>query len=268
MNMNLNSGKHADFELKNLTVNLYGRSIIEDVSFRIEEGKIGVLLGSNGAGKTSLIKAIVGLVKPAEGEIYIGGLPVSRMKRRQQAQLISYVPQYHLAVYNYTVQDFIIMGRTPHLGIFGTPGEKDLKIVYEVMQYLGIMSMEKRSYLSLSAGERQMVLLARSLVQSAQVVVMDEPTTYLDYQKQYCFLDSLKKFVEKRGITAIISLHDPNLALKFADKIIMIHDKKVLFEADCKSGNYISKLNANIKKMYGEQVEIKKLESDAVALWK
>lgn len=267
MKKNLEPDVQTDLIVENLSVSFYGHSILEKVSFKIEKGKLAVLLGPNGAGKTSLIRAITGLIKPDEGEIHIGGIPLKRMKRKQQARYLSYVPQHHQAVYNYSVQDFVLMGRTPYLGIFGTPGAKDRKMVDEVLEYLGIQSLGKRNYLSLSAGERQMVLLARSMAQNARVMMMDEPTTYLDYQKQYNFLESLKKMVETRGMTSVISLHDPNLALKFADKIIMIHHKKILAEVDCKGTDYISEFEKYIKVMYGWQVKIKKCENDSVVFW-
>ncbi|MCX7708969.1 MAG: ABC transporter ATP-binding protein [Clostridia bacterium] len=262
-----NSKDQGNLKINNLTIRFFGRPILENLSFEIEKGKLGIVLGPNGVGKSSLLKAIAGLIGAERGEVYINGLPASRMNQKEQARLVSYLPQGHPIAYNYSVQDFVLMGRTPYLGVFGVPGIKDLQIAFEALRYLGIPDMAKRGYLSLSSGERQMVLLARSLVQGAGIMVMDEPTTYLDYQRQYYFMEKLKKMIKKYGYTAIVSLHDPGLALKFADKMILLFDKKKLAEIDCQSKDYLSKFDACMKVMYGPQVDVRKVGNDAAVLW-
>jgi iron complex transport system ATP-binding protein len=172
-----------------------------------------------------------------------------------------------LALYHYSVLDFILMGRTPHLGLFGLPGANDTRISEEVMKHLGLADLAQRSYLSLSAGERQMVLLARALVQEAPVIVMDEPTTYLDYQKQYSFMHTLKELVKARGLAALVSLHDPNLAIRFADKMIFIKNNKFLSEVDFHSGDQMVKLKRAFHAMYGGQVAIRNSEDETIACW-
>lgn len=210
--------------IHDLTVQLGQRLALNEISLEIDKGELCVLLGANGSGKTTLLRCIDGLLRPKSGLIQVMGQNVMRLTRVETARLISYVPQGHQPVFSYTVFDTVLAGRSPHVPLSSGPGRADFQAVQTVLKELGLWSLVDRPYTQLSGGERQLTLLARGLAQEAPIMLLDEPTTYLDYRNQHLVLETVKDLVKNHGLTAVVCLHDPNLALEYGDHLIMLHD--------------------------------------------
>lgn len=214
--------------VKNIHVTLGQCEIIREISFESKNGQVVALLGLNGAGKTTLIKTIAGLITPNEGEITVGKENMNQISLKERAKRIAYVPQQINTTFDYEVEDFVLMGVTPYLGVFESPKIEHRQKVVQALEHLQISHLRKKRLLYLSGGEKQMVYLARAMVQQAKVMVLDEPTAYLDFKRQHAFLANLRNFIKASDQSAILSVHDPNLALQYADTLVILHEKKVL----------------------------------------
>lgn len=233
-------------KVDNLCFAYQKKKVLREVSFTVDRGELVCLLGANGSGKTTILKCLNGILKPCAGEILLDGLNISTLNQREIARYISVVPQEHSMVFSYHVLDVVTMGVTPYLGFGRMPVEEDYFKAKQILHLLGIENLTYRNYNRLSGGERQLVLIARALMQDTHYLVMDEPTSHLDFKNQYLLMLELKKLTRQgRGI--ITALHDPNLALKFCDRIIIIKDGRVL--ARGKTGQVMT--GENLKKAYG-----------------
>jgi len=203
-----------------------GRTVFEHVNLSVSAGEILCILGPNGVGKTSLLKCISGLLKPAQGRILCKGKDIQTLNRSIAARIISYVPQMHNPVFAYTVFDTVLMGRTPYLGYFSFPDSKDEKIAQNAIDSLGIGHLADKSYTEISGGERQLVLFARTLAQQPELIVLDEPTSHLDYGNQLKIL-SLIHQLSRQGTAVIMTSHNPDHAFMVADKVGIMFDKQI-----------------------------------------
>ena len=204
--------------------------ILENISFSANPKELTVILGANGSGKTTIFKCITGLWKPQRGEVFVNHSPVSRLSFSERAKYFSVVPQEHHPPFEYTVKDVVLMGRACYLGLFTSPTKEDFKKVEEALKFLNIYHLKDTPYTKISGGERQLVLIARALCQSAPVLILDEPTSHLDFKNQVCVLTKIKDIAFKKRLVVITSLHDPNLALLFANKVVLVKAGKVVKE--------------------------------------
>lgn len=168
-----------------------GKPVLRDISFEVSPGEVFIILGANGCGKSTLMRTILGECKPTSGRITVGGDDVASLGVKQLAQRLAMVFQDHSAPFPFTVLDVVKMGRTPHLPPFASPTKKDNVICLEALETVGLKDLAFEPYTQLSGGERQLVLIARALAQRTGVVLMDEPTSHLDY----------------RNATTVISIH-------------------------------------------------------------
>lgn len=253
-------------ELRQVRVLFGGRPVLENISFLVEQGSLCTLLGPNGAGKTSLIRCLNGFIRPVEGHISILGKDLQSYGRRELSQAVSYVPQHHYPVFSYSVLDFVLLGKTPHLPVFNGPASRDREEALQVLNDLGINHLSSRNYLLLSGGERQLALLARGLVQNTPVMLLDEPTSHLDYHYQHRMLEIVRKMVRERGLTALVSLHDPNLAMEYSDKIIVLQQGRVLAELRCDENAFRLRMEKVLQEVYGGAVKIKEVDKKMVSI--
>ena len=214
-------------EVNNVSCGYGEREVIHGVSFTLQAGNILCLLGANGSGKTTLFKAILGLLPVTGGRICFENNDISRWSRRKVAQTFAYVPQAHTPPFAFTVRDVVLMGRSSHLDLFSSPGRRDREIVEEALCSLNIAHLGPTRYTELSGGERQLVLIARALAQQAQVVVMDEPASNLDFGNQIRVLSQIKKLAAG-GLTLLITTHSPNHAFECASQVAVLKAGRLL----------------------------------------
>lgn len=208
--------------------------ILSKINIFIKKGEVVSLLGPNGSGKTTLLKCINSLLKPTKGAVYVNGEGVSLMKRYEVARYISYVPQEHRTSFPYTVMDVVLLGRVPYIGLFSTPKSADVEKCHELLNSLGISHLAERIYTQISGGERKLCLIARALCSEAKVLLLDEPTSNLDMKHQTDVLHIIKELSQKKGLTVLMTLHDPNLAMLTADRAFLLKGGSIIFEGEAK----------------------------------
>jgi cobalamin transport system ATP-binding protein len=201
--------------------------VVSDVSLSVVPGSLWAVLGPNGSGKSTLLRTILGLLRPLQGEVSVLGTPLARWDRRALARRVAWVPQAFDADAGFTGLELVLMGRAPHQGGWGLPGPRDLAVARAALAELGVSHLAGRVVGRLSGGERRLLLVARALAQEPDLLLLDEPTAFLDLQHQAQMLDRVRSRV-RGGLAAIAVLHDPNLAAAFADSALLLRDGGVL----------------------------------------
>lgn len=214
-------------QAEDLSYHIDNRQILNGISVTVNAGDNIALLGANGAGKSTLLRILLGLLVPSAGHVNILGQPLSRLNRRSIARHLAYVPQSHTPSFPFSVSHIVAQGRLPATGLMHTPNSTDEQFVEQALSELGIAHLAARTYTELSGGERQLVLIARALVQRAQVIVLDEPITGLDYGHQLRLLGLLEKLAEQ-GLSVLSSTHHPEQALASANRVWVLHDGQLI----------------------------------------
>ena len=206
----------------------YGaKSVVDSVSFALESGEVVCLLGANGSGKTTLFKAILGLLRLRGGRVLLDGADTAPWPRRQLAHVLAYVPQAHTPPFPFAVRDVVLMARTAHLGIFGSPSRGDAAIAEDAMETLGVSHLAHARYTEISGGERQLVLIARALAQQSEFLVMDEPTSNLDFGNQVRVLRRIKELAGRK-LGLLMTTHFPDHAFLCASRVAVLKAGKLL----------------------------------------
>lgn len=218
-------------EIKGLNFTYDGFKLeVEALSF--PAGKITAIIGPNGAGKTTLLKCLAGLLPIRRRTVFYDSQDIASFKEQARARIIGYVPQEHSLAFNYSVLEFVVMGRAAHLSLFSLPSARDLEIARRSLEYVGLPSFASRALSELSSGERRLVLIARSLAQETPVLLLDEPTTFLDLRHGLEILELVRRLAKERGKTIILTLHDINQAAHFADNLVLLKEGGVLASGD------------------------------------
>ena len=226
--------------------------VLKDVSFEVDKGDFIGIIGPNGSGKTTLLKVIDGILTPQEGEIWINGALTHTLKRENLAKIIAVVPQESLMIFPFTVHEIVLMGRAPHLGKWRFEGETDFRIAHQAMEMTDTLSLMNRGMNALSGGERQRVLIARALAQQPQIMLLDEPTAFLDIKHQVDFFDLIKTLNKNQALTVIAVTHDINLASLYCDSIILLHNGNI----HCMGSPEEVISESNIKDVYETNVTV------------
>ena len=204
-----------------------GESVIEEIDLRVNEGSFTGLIGPNGCGKTTLLRAMSGIIRPAAGTIYLRGEKLDRLSRREIACQCAVVPQETPISFAFTVREVVTMGRHPYVGRFQLLSDDDQRIVNEVMERTATVHLADRNVLEVSGGERQRVIIARALCQRPQVLLLDEPTAHLDINHQIELLELLHELSEEQRMTIVCATHDLNHASAYCDRILLLQDGRV-----------------------------------------
>lgn len=205
-----------------------GPEILQGIDLELHSGEMLCLLGLNGCGKSTLLQTIAGNLKPERGSVRIAGEEISTIEQEKLARLVSVVPQDHRTLFSFSVREVVEMGRTPHLSAIGRMKDVDHQVVDEVISELGLADIAHVPYTKLSGGQRQLTLVARALAQQAGVMLLDEPTSHLDFRNQSIILSAIVKLAQKRGIAILMITHSPDQALMFPCKVALMKKGKIV----------------------------------------
>ncbi len=217
------------FRLSGLGVHFNGARLLDDITFDLGQAEFLTVVGPNGAGKTTLLRVLDRLIKPSVGAITLEGVDLAGFDRRQLAQIVSYVPQTDLGSSDFTVKAFVEMSRYPYLGPWEPLSRRDREAVDQAMATTEVLHLSDRLLGTLSGGERQRTLIAAALAQGGRVVLLDEPTSYLDYRHQVQVLDLLDHLHRDLGYTLVVVTHDLNATVGCSDSVLALKDGRVAF---------------------------------------
>lgn len=217
--------------IENLSFSYPSHSVISDLNCRLEKGRLVALLGKNGCGKTTLFRCILGLLRPQKGSIRIKEKSLLDYSVKELGNAIAYIPQEHYPIFNYRVFEVMMLGFASKLSVFSTPKDEDYKKALDVLRDLNVEYLMEKRYRELSGGERQIVLIARAVLQGASLMIMDEPTANLDYGNQIRIMKYIRNLANN-GYTVLLSTHNPEYALLYCDETLVMHEKKIVAQGE------------------------------------
>ena len=241
-------------ECRDVSFSYGGGDILTDINLNLGKGNMLGILGANGAGKSTLLKIITGILKAQKGGVLFKNKPLLSLDRREIAKKIAYIPQDPVFAFPFTVSEVILMGRAPYIGRFEFEREIDQDAAKRAMDTVGIPHLKNRLITETSAGERQLASIARALVQEPEVMILDEPATFLDIKHRSEIMNLLRRLKEERGILIIAATHDIFNALFYFDEIVMIKDGSVF--ANGRTESVINR--ENLSSLYGIEVRVKR----------
>jgi iron complex transport system ATP-binding protein len=238
--------------LQHVSLGYSKKTVIHDVTFEAIPGEMLGIIGPNGSGKSTLIKGISRIITPSSGHIFLDGLNIAGMSRENLAKLVAVVPQNPFLPELFTAFELVLLGRTPHLGLFRYETENDYAIVRNAMQLTNTVDLAERRIGELSGGERQRLTISRALAQEPKVILLDEPTAHLDINYQVETLDLAQNLCREQGLIVVTTLHDLNLAAQYCDRLVMLQNGQIHSE-----GVPEKVINAHaIKEVYGADVYV------------
>jgi iron complex transport system ATP-binding protein len=209
-----------------------GAPLFDRLSFSVGPGEFVGLLGPNGAGKTTLLHLLAGLVSPQQGVIALSGQPLPAYRPRDRARLLATVPQESLLLFEFSVLEVVLMGRAPHLGALALEGPADLQAAREALAQVEIEPLADRPLSALSSGERQRALIARALAQRPRVLLLDEPTAFLDLKHRLQIYEILRRLGVESGLAVVAVSHDLNLAARYGTRLVILDRGRVVADGD------------------------------------
>lgn len=238
------------------------QEVIKNFSFDIQQGDVVAILGPNGAGKTTLLNLSLGLLTPNKGHIRLSDFSMIELQRRNIGKQIALVPQTEMVNFEFTVREFLLLGRTPYLGFLASPKTEDLIFLEQALEKTGIKHLENKFVTTLSGGEFQLVLVARALTQDPKILLLDEPTSHLDLANKSQLVKIIRD-LRNEGITTVLTTHDPQLAQRLANKVILMKKGNIY-----KFGKPQEILTTkNLSHTYDVPVEVKHVEEQLLFLW-
>ncbi len=251
----------SSLELRGVTVQYHKRQVVRDFSCLVPSGGWLGLIGPNGAGKSSLLRAIVGIVAHG-GEVLVDGAPLSLRSRSRRASIVAYVPQEPVLPEEMTGHEYVSLGRTPHIGYFGSPSKHDRAMVDDIIDRLELGACAARRLGALSGGERQRLVIARALATEAAILVLDEPTSALDIGHQQQALELVSRLRRDHGLTVISAMHDLTLAGMYSDSLALMHEGTVVAQ-----GDVVDVLSAEtLAEFYGVRVTVHREDDGTVVV--
>lgn len=224
-------------QVKNASFCYGNKKIFKDINLEINQGEVFCVLGPNGCGKTTLLSCILGSLELKEGNIFINGIEIKNIKPKDLAKSIAYVPQIHERTFPYKVKEIVLMGRAHQTTIFSAPTKLDMEIALESLDKVGILDLAEEPYTQLSGGQCQLVMIARALAQKPKIIVMDEPTSHLDFKNELLILETVADLVKNENLSILMATHFPNHTYYFESKkintAVALMDNGILREYGC-----------------------------------
>ena len=204
-----------------------GRRALDGLSLRLGAGEVAAILGPNGAGKTTLLHTLLGVLKPQSGRIWLQGRPLASYRRRDLGRLVGLVPQVEHVAFEYSVEEYVLLGRAPHLGMLAMPTPDDRAVALRALAELDLLGLRGRPVLELSGGERQMIVLARALAQQVALLLMDEPLAHLDLANKARILKVMRQLAET-GVAVLFTTHEPDLVPRAAEQVVLMRHGRLV----------------------------------------
>ena len=211
-------------EAKDVVVTLSKKDIVKKVSLQVKDNQFVGLIGPNGSGKTTLLKSIYRVLKPSAGLITIDDVDLRELKVKETAKRMGVVSQFNNLSFDFTVEEMVLMGRAPHKKPFSQDTEEDYRITREALEKVNMVDFKDRSFMTLSGGEKQRIILARTLAQQVEMLILDEPTNHLDIKYQIQIMDVVKSL----GIGVLAALHDLNLTLMYCNYVYVLKNGQIV----------------------------------------
>ncbi len=238
-----------ELEMREVTLGYNHDPVLQDIVFKASPGELVGLIGPNGCGKSTIIKALSHVISPQKGTVLVDGRNIAGIARKKLACMVGVVPQLPLLPSTFTAFEIVLMGRNPHLGLFQSESNRDRELARVAMEKTITESLADRHINELSGGEIQCVLIARVLVQETSAILLDEPTANLDIGRQLEILDLIRKLCTEDRLTVLAAIHDLNLAAQYCDRLLLINNKRI--HAEGTPTEVIT--DRNIKAVYGAE---------------
>lgn len=236
--------------------------VLDSLNLSILNGGMTAILGPNGAGKTTMLQVVLGWLRPRSGIVRLNGKPLEEYSRREMGQTMSLVPQSEHISFDFSVVDYVLLGRAPYMAPLDQPSQSDEEIARQAIETVGISRLANRPVTALSGGERQLVLLARALAQQPKLLLLDEPTSHLDLSNKALLIKLLKR-LNQQGVSVLFTTHEPEVASQLADQMVLMHNGRVMGSGAAASVFDSDTLSA----LYGVPVKVVEVESRRVAIW-
>jgi iron complex transport system ATP-binding protein len=238
------------------------RPVMDKLDLEIAQGTATAILGPNGAGKTTLLHLALGWLKPHSGAIELGEHSLSSHSRRELGQWMALVPQNEHVPFEFSLLEYVLLGRAPYLPPLAMPREADYQVAWEALKRVGLDSMKDRSILSLSGGERQLLLIARALTQEPRLLLLDEPTSHLDLSNKGRMVHLLRD-LRAQGATILFTTHEPDVASALATHLVLMQEGEIL-----ETGTLEQVFTSHsLTRLYQLPVEVSIVSGRRVALW-
>jgi len=249
-------------ELRGVRFRYHGQrtDVLKGISSVFPEGKVTALLGPNASGKSTLFKILLKVLEPSTGSVHVNGKEIRQLSLAELSRIVAWVPQEEEPLFPYTVHEYLMLGRAPHLGFFDVPTGEDEKIINRVVTGLGIAKLSHRETMSLSGGEKRLVFIARALVQQPEVLVLDEPTVHLDLRNRALVLAAIRRAADG-GKTVIFSTHDVNEASLVADEVKILNNGRMIKQGD--PGKVLTE--EVLKGIYGMKLVFRRVDGRPIA---
>jgi iron complex transport system ATP-binding protein len=216
------------FSAENLVLGYGTHSyVLKEVSFAIPKNQATVIIGPNGSGKSTLLNALARIIAPWEGEIYFNNQPLKRLPVKEFARKVALLPQSPSVPDDFSIYDLVTQGRFPYRNWMGFMEEHDLDVIEQAIRWVGLERLSYRMVSTLSGGERQRAYLAMAMAQEPEVLLLDEPTTFLDISYQFEVMELIQRLNQEKGITIVMVLHNINQALQYADEVMVLHQRGI-----------------------------------------
>jgi len=239
-----------------------GRTVLHALSLEIESGTVTAILGPNGAGKTTLLHLALGWLAPQSGQVLLNGRPLDGYSRRDLGQWMALVPQSERIPFEYSILEYVLLGRAPYLAPLDMPGAEDYVIGERVIDQVGLGQLNGRAITTLSGGERQLALVARALAQQPRLLLLDEPTSHLDLANKVRLLRLMQELAA-RGVTLLLTTHEPDVAAAVATHLVLMREGQVYQAGPLPQVFTAEHLSAT----YGVPVSVKQVDGRRIALW-